>query len=105
MIQGGDPTGRGSGGPGYTTVDTPPQDATYTNGRRRDGEDRRRGRRDRPAASSSSSRPTTPALPPDYAIVGQVTDGLDVVERIGKLGDATEQPTENVVLDKVTVKP
>ena len=32
-------------------------------------------------------------LPPDYAIVGKVVDGLDVVERIGELGDANQQPT------------
>ena len=33
------------------------------------------------------------SLPPDYAIVGKVTEGLDVVDRIGKLGNAAEQPT------------
>ena len=32
-------------------------------------------------------------LPADYAIVGRVVKGLDVVERIGKLGDQSEQPT------------
>jgi cyclophilin family peptidyl-prolyl cis-trans isomerase len=43
-------------------------------------------------------------LPPEYAVVGRVTNGLDVVERIGKLGDpATEQPTQPVVIDSVTV--
>jgi hypothetical protein len=31
-------------------------------------------------------------------------DGLDVVERIGELGDANQQPTQNVVISKVTVK-
>ena len=33
-----------------------------------------------------------------------MTDGLDVVERIGALGDATEQPTQPVVIEKVTVE-
>jgi peptidyl-prolyl cis-trans isomerase B (cyclophilin B) len=42
-------------------------------------------------------------LPPDYAIVGTVTDGLDVVERIGRLGNAAEQPTQTVLIEKVTV--
>ena len=32
VIQGGDPTGTGSGGPGYSTVDAPPSTATYTQG-------------------------------------------------------------------------
>jgi cyclophilin family peptidyl-prolyl cis-trans isomerase len=42
-------------------------------------------------------------LPPDYAIVGKVSDGLDVVERIGELGDTSEQPTQPVVIRGVTV--
>ena len=43
-------------------------------------------------------------LGPDYAIVGNVLDeDLDVVERIGALGDASEQPTQTVLLEKVTV--
>ena len=88
VIQGGDPTATGTGGPGYSTVDTPPASATLHARRRRDGEDRRRGRRARPAASSSSSPAPNAGLPPDYAIIGKVTKGLDVVDRIGKLGDA-----------------
>jgi len=32
VIQGGDPTGTGSGGPGYSTVDVPPSNAAYTRG-------------------------------------------------------------------------
>ena len=43
-------------------------------------------------------------LPPDYAVVGNVTDGLDVVDRIGKLGNAAEQPTRAVVISKVKVE-
>jgi peptidyl-prolyl cis-trans isomerase B (cyclophilin B) len=44
-------------------------------------------------------------LPPDYAVVGRVVDGLDVVDHIGRLGDpATEQPTQPVVMSKVTVR-
>ena len=42
-------------------------------------------------------------LPPEYAIVGKVTEGLDVVELIGTLGDpATEQPLQPVVIESVT---
>jgi cyclophilin family peptidyl-prolyl cis-trans isomerase len=44
-------------------------------------------------------------LPADYAVIGKVTDGLDVVARIGVLGDPnTELPTQPVVVDKMTVE-
>jgi cyclophilin family peptidyl-prolyl cis-trans isomerase len=43
-------------------------------------------------------------LPPDYAIVGKVTSGLDVVDRIGKLGDANERPTRAIVISKAKVE-
>jgi peptidyl-prolyl cis-trans isomerase B (cyclophilin B) len=44
-------------------------------------------------------------LPPEYAVIGKVTDGLDVVERIGRLGDpATEQPTQVVVISQMRLK-
>ncbi len=42
-------------------------------------------------------------LPADYAIVGEVTEGLDTVERIGVLGEANERPTQAVVITSVTV--
>jgi len=42
-------------------------------------------------------------LPAEYAIVGEVTEGLDTVERIAVLGDANERPTQPVVISSVTV--
>ena len=42
-------------------------------------------------------------LPPEYAIVGKVSYGMNVVDRIGKLGDASGQPTQTVVIRKVSV--
>jgi cyclophilin family peptidyl-prolyl cis-trans isomerase len=102
VVQGGDPTATGTGGPGYTTVDTPPSDAAYPHGV--------------VAMAKTQVEPPGTAgsqffivlgpgaqLPPDYAIVGNVTDGLDVVDRIGTLGDANEQPTEVVEIEKATV--
>jgi peptidyl-prolyl cis-trans isomerase B (cyclophilin B) len=47
-------------------------------------------------------------LPPDYALLGRVTSGLDVVEAIGRLGNPTDPngtPTQVIVMKKVTVKP
>jgi cyclophilin family peptidyl-prolyl cis-trans isomerase len=102
VIQGGDPTQTGSGGPGYQTVDAPSQDAAYTRGvvamAKTEAEP--------PGTSGSQFFVVTGAdigLPPDYAIVGTVTSGLEVVERIGALGDAQEQPTEPVVVSDVIV--
>ena len=105
IVQGGDPTQSGSGGPGYSTRDAPAPDAAYTKGV--------------VAMAKTAAEPAGTAgsqffvvtgadagLPPEYAVVGTVTSGLDVVERIGKLGDpSTEQPLQPVVIDSVTVGP
>ncbi len=42
-------------------------------------------------------------LTADYAIVGEVTEGIDAVERIGALGGQDERPTQPVVISSVTV--
>jgi cyclophilin family peptidyl-prolyl cis-trans isomerase len=104
VIQGGDPTGTGTGGPGYTVVDTPPQTARYTRGvvaMAKTGAE--------PAGTSGSQFFVVTAqdagLPPDYALLGKVTRGLAVVERIGRLGNAREQPTRRVVIRSMTVSP
>jgi peptidyl-prolyl cis-trans isomerase B (cyclophilin B) len=104
VIQGGDPTGTGSGGPGYKTVDKPPADASYVRGvvaMAKTGSEK-----DGTAGSQFFVVTGQDAgLPAQYAVVGKVTDGLDVVDRIGQLGDpATEQPTQPVVMTKVSVK-
>ena len=103
VIQGGDPTQSGSGGPGYQTVDVPPADAAYTKGvvaMAKAG--------DEPAGTSGSQffvvTGADVGLPAEYAVVGTVTSGIEVVERIGELGDpATEQPTRAVVIESVMV--
>ena len=104
VIQGGDPTGRGTGGPGYKTVDRPPKNAKYTHG----VVAMAKAASDPPGTSGSQFFVVTApdaGLPAEYAIVGKVTDGLDVVDRIGKLGDPnTEQPTETVVISRVRVQ-
>jgi cyclophilin family peptidyl-prolyl cis-trans isomerase len=43
-------------------------------------------------------------LSPDYAVIGRVTRGQDVVDRIGMLGDAMETPTQPVVVKDMVVK-
>jgi len=103
VIQGGDPTQSGSGGPGYSTRDAPAPDAAYTKG----VVAMAKTATEPPGTAGSQFFVVTGAdagLPPEYAVVGTVTSGLDVVERIGKLGDpATEQPTQPVVIESVTV--
>ena len=41
--------------------------------------------------------------PANYSLFGQVTEGQDVVDAIGKLGNADQKPTEAVVVDTVTI--
>ncbi len=102
VIQGGDPTQTGTGGPGYTTVDVPKADASYGKGVVAMAKTA-----DEPSGTAGSQFFVVTAddagLPPEYAVVGKVTEGLDVVERIGALGDpATEQPLQPVVIRSVT---
>ncbi len=103
VIQGGDPTGTGAGGPGYQAVDRPPADARYTKG----VVAMAKTQAEPPGASGSQFFVVTAedaGLPPEYAIVGEVTRGLDVVERIGQLGDASERPTQTVEIQRVRVQ-
>jgi peptidyl-prolyl cis-trans isomerase B (cyclophilin B) len=102
VIQGGDPTQSGSGGPGYSTVDKPPADAKYTKGTVA------MAKTQLEAAGTSGSQffvvtGEDAALPPDYAIVGEVTDGMDTVERIDALGAGDGPPSKPVVVTSITV--
>ena len=109
VIQGGDPQGSdpqlaGSGGPGYSVREIPPQDTSYTRGLVAMA----KSQVEPPGTSGSQffvvTAPADAGLQPDYAVLGEVTDGIDVVERIGELGDAAEQPTQTVTIDSVTIE-
>jgi peptidyl-prolyl cis-trans isomerase B (cyclophilin B) len=102
VIQGGDPTASGTGGPGYTTVDEPPSTATYEHGVVAMA---KTGAEPPGTAGSQFFIVTAPdaGLPPEYAIIGTVTEGLDVVDAIGQLGGPDEQPTQVVEIEKATV--
>jgi peptidyl-prolyl cis-trans isomerase B (cyclophilin B) len=102
VIQGGDPTQTGAGGPGYSTVDAPPSDARYTQGvvaMAKAGFE--------PAGTSGSQffvvTGEDVGLPPEYAIVGTVTEGMETVMRIDALGVADGPPSQPVVVERVTV--
>jgi cyclophilin family peptidyl-prolyl cis-trans isomerase len=102
VIQGGDPTGSGTGGPGYSTFDRLPPTATY--GR---GVVAMAKTTSEPAGAAGSQFFVVTAadagLPPEYAIVGKVTAGMDTVDRIEALGGPDEQPQRPVVVEKTTV--
>jgi peptidyl-prolyl cis-trans isomerase B (cyclophilin B) len=103
VIQGGDPRGDGTGGPGYTVVEKPPGGLQYVKGvvaMAKGGNE--------PAGASGSQWFVVTAedaqLPPDYALLGKVTEGQDVVDKIGAVPTTPdEQPTDPVVIRSVKV--
>ena len=103
VIQGGDPTGTGTGGPGYSTRDIPKPGTQYT----KNVVAMAKTGADAPGTAGSQFFIVTApdiGLPPQYAVVGKVTDGLDVVARIAVLGDPnTEAPTQPVVIVRMRV--
>lgn len=106
VIQGGDPLGNGTGGPGYSVVEAPPRDLQYTHGV--------------VAMAKTATEPDGTSgsqffvvlgdagLPPQYALVGIVLDGLDVVDAIGALPiDSADpqgsRPLEPVVIESIEI--
>ncbi|MEV4420426.1 peptidylprolyl isomerase [Patulibacter sp. NPDC049589] len=105
VIQGGDPAGDGTGGPGYSVEETPPADAAYTRGivamAKAPSEPN--------GTSGSQFYVVTGAdtgLPPEYAIVGTVIAGMDTVDRIAAIGSGgppNDVANAPVVISKATV--
>ena len=107
VIQGGDPTATGMGGPGYSTRDVPPQDATYTKGTVAMA----KTQTEPPGTAGSQFYIVTApdaGLPPEYALLGKVVKGQDVVAAIGRLGDPASgdagTPLQPVVVERATVR-
>jgi len=100
MIQGGDPTGTGSGGPGYTFED-----------------EFNHHKVERGALAMANAGPNTngsqffvvtteaaPWLDGKHTVFGRVTDGMDVVDKIAERPrDARDKPHEDVVIESVSV--
>jgi peptidyl-prolyl cis-trans isomerase B (cyclophilin B) len=104
VIQGGDPKGDGTGGPGYSVTETPPKNLLYEKGvvaMAKTGAE--------PAGTSGSQFFVVTAedaqLPPDYALLGKVTSGQEVVDKIGvaETDPSTEAPLDPVVIASVKV--
>ncbi len=101
MIQGGDPTGTGTGGPGYRFDDElrAARDHGY----------------DRGTLAMANAGPNTNGsqffimhsdypLPPNYNVFGKVTSGMEVVDAIATTNtNAQDRPHEDVVMTSVTI--
>ncbi len=100
VLQGGDPTGTGTGGPGYKFEDELPAPGRYQVG----------------SLAMANAGPNTNGsqffiisgsdgvrLPPQYALFGAVVSGGDVVTKIDALGTRSGKPTEEVVIESVTI--
>jgi peptidyl-prolyl cis-trans isomerase B (cyclophilin B) len=103
VVQGGDPTGTGSGGPGYFVDEPPPRNLSYLRG----VVAMAKSPVEPPGRSGSQFFVVTEpdaGLTPDYALVGRVTSGFDVVQRIEQLGTPGGVPEAPVVLRTVTIQ-
>jgi peptidyl-prolyl cis-trans isomerase B (cyclophilin B) len=105
-VQGGDPAGTGSGGPGYSVQDNVPAGVTYTMGTvamAKTGAE--------PPGTAGSQFfivPTAGAsrgYTPDYAILGHVTSGQDAVTKMNALAPASGDgpPVQPIYIEKITV--
>ncbi len=101
MIQGGDPSGDGTGGPGYTFEDEQNEHGVA-----------------RGALAMANSGPNTngsqffivtagacPWLDGKHTVFGRETSGMDVVDRISQLPrDGSDRPREDALIDRVELK-
>jgi cyclophilin family peptidyl-prolyl cis-trans isomerase len=107
VIQGGDPLGNGTGGPGYDITEKPPRTARYVKGTvamAKTATD--------PDGTSGSQFFVVTAddaeLPPQYAVLGTVSSGLDVIETIEQQplqenDPQGSEPVDPIVIESVTI--
>jgi cyclophilin family peptidyl-prolyl cis-trans isomerase len=100
VVQGGDPTASGSGGPGYEFGDELPEEGAYEIGS---------------VAMANSGADTNGSqffiitgeqgvsLPPSYSLFGKVTEGMDVVMQIEAIGSETGDPSEAVTIESIEI--
>ena len=100
VLQGGDPTGTGTGGPGYKFADELPRPGRYELGSLAMAN---AGPNTNGSQFFVISGPDGMRLPPAYSLFGKVVKGLDVVAAINDLGSGSGTPRERVVIESVTI--
>jgi cyclophilin family peptidyl-prolyl cis-trans isomerase len=100
VLQGGDPTGSGAGGPGYRFNDELPKAGRYEMGSLAMAN---AGPNTNGSQFFVISGPDGVRLPPLYALFGKVVNGLDVVATINDVGTPSGKPREDVVIESVTI--
>jgi cyclophilin family peptidyl-prolyl cis-trans isomerase len=106
VVQGGDPEGSGRGGPGYTIKDEKPKGKDpyrrYSVAMANSGQPNSGG-----SQFFISTQDNSKALPPSYAVFGEVTAGRKVVDQIAKVpvgGAQGDTPSQAVWIERLTVK-
>jgi cyclophilin family peptidyl-prolyl cis-trans isomerase len=103
VIQGGDPEGTGAGGPGYKVEEKPPANLAYTKG----VVAMAKSSAEPPGSSGSQFYVVTApdaGLPPEYALVGKVSEGYSTVKEIEKQGTPEETPKQTVLIEEATLE-
>lgn len=105
IVQGGDPEGTGMGGPGYTVpaeIKLKHTKGAIAMARTGDGVN---PKRDSSGSQFYIAVDPLPFLDGQYTVFGQVTSGMDVVEKISAVKtDAAGKPDEPVVIEKAIIK-
>jgi cyclophilin family peptidyl-prolyl cis-trans isomerase len=100
VLQGGDPTGTGTGGPGYKYADELPAAGRYRIGSLAMAN---AGPNTNGSQFFIISGPDGAGLPPLYSLFGAVVSGGEVVQAINDLGTRSGSPKETVTIQSVTI--
>jgi cyclophilin family peptidyl-prolyl cis-trans isomerase len=100
MAQGGDPTGTGTGGPGYQFADELPAPGRYEIGSIAMAN---AGPNTNGSQFFIISGPDGVRLPPSYSLFGKVVSGLETVAALDSVGTRSGSPTERVTIESVTI--